>query len=357
MRILQRYIGLSFLATVAAVLVVMTFVMSLLSLFKLTDLLARGAPSQDIVRFFGLSFLIFLSFSIPISLLTATLLLFGRLARDQELTAMKSCGISLWQAIRMPMLIGAFLAAVELTVNFEIAPRIETRQRELLSQMRSSLALSLLEEGQFIALGPTLSVRIGKREGDAIYDVLILQTLRNGSLRRIEARSGHLALSPEGDYAEMDLREVKITPFLEGGAAGGFVQRWPIRLPIRSTATLSDEKKPTTLTLTEIVEEMAATAAAPLRRYRLLVEIHKRIVMALAAVVFVLLGVPLAVFNPRKESSISLGLSLLVAVLFYMAIIIPKSLGDHPEYRPHLLVWLPILVSLILGTWLMRRLN
>jgi lipopolysaccharide export system permease protein len=357
MRILHRYIGLSFLMTVAAVLAVVTFVMSLLSLFRLTDLLARGAPAHEILLFFALSFPIFLTFSIPVSLLTASLLLFGRLARDHELTAMKACGISLWQAVRMPMLIGALLAAVGLVVNFEIAPRIETRQRDLLAQMRSALALSLLEEGQFIELGPSLSVRIGRRSGDEIQDIIILQSLRDGSLRRIEAHSGRLTLSADGDYAEMDLREVRVMPFLEGGTAGGFVQRWPIRLPIRNTSPPPEEKKPTTMTRDELIAEMTAAPAVSPRRYRLLVEVNKRIVMALAAAVFVLLGIPLAVYNPRKESSVSIGLSLLMAVLFYMAIIIPKTLGDHPEYRPHLLVWLPILVSLMLGTWLMRRLN
>ena len=102
-----------------------------------------------------------------------------------------------------------------------------------------------------------------------------------------------------------------------------------------------------------------ATATRPerLEYLRLLVEVNKRIVMALGCVAFVFLGVPLGISNPRRESSISVGLSLLLAFVFYLFIILAQTLGRRPELFPHLFVWFPIPVSIILGILLIRRMN
>jgi lipopolysaccharide export system permease protein len=90
---------------------------------------------------------------------------------------------------------------------------------------------------------------------------------------------------------------------------------------------------------------------------RLKVEVNIRIVMALGCLAFVFIGIPLGIRNPRRESSFSVGISLLLAFGFYLVIIVAQTLARRPELAPHLFVWFPIPVSIILGVWLIRRLN
>ena len=112
MRTLNQYIGRSFVSSFAMTAVVLTFVMSLVSLFRITDMLALGVPMGLIGRFFLWSMPALLVFTIPVSVLTAALLLFGRLSHEGELTAMRACGISLWQIARRPVLYAVLLSVI-----------------------------------------------------------------------------------------------------------------------------------------------------------------------------------------------------------------------------------------------------
>ena len=105
MRIIHKYMTLSFLTTFLMTLFVFTFVMSIGIVFKVTDLLALGVSWKPILRILMSGLPTAMSFSIPISVLTACLLLFGRLSADGEITAMRACGIGLRQVIAGPLVV------------------------------------------------------------------------------------------------------------------------------------------------------------------------------------------------------------------------------------------------------------
>ena len=58
----------------------------------------------------------------------------------------------------------------------------------------------------------------------------------------------------------------------------------------------------------------------------------------------------------RKETSIGFAISIMLVFLFYFFIIIADSLVSHPEFRPDLIVWVPVLLSELGGYLLLRRL-
>jgi lipopolysaccharide export system permease protein len=361
MRTLNQYIGRSFTSSFFMTLLVLTFVMSLGSLFRITDMLARGVEGASIGRFFFWSMPALLVFTIPVSVLTAVLLVFGRLSHDGELTAMKACGVSLWQVARLPLAHALLLSAVCLVVNFEVAPRIEKKQRLLLDDMRADVVLTLLEEGQFVQMAPGFSMYIWRKKGPVLQKVVIMEQ-SNGQPRRIEASKGIARVSPDGRFFELDLHDVRVTPFVDGNSASGFLARWPVRVPIREKSR-AGKTSPSTLATQDLVREWfrfhPLRGAAPdlLEHLRIRVEVNKRMVMALGCMAFVFLGIPLGIRNPRRESSASVGISLLLAFLFYLFVIVSQTLARRPEFFPDVFVWFPIPFSVILGCWLIRRMN
>jgi lipopolysaccharide export system permease protein len=361
MRTLNQYIGRSFTSSFFMTVLVLTFVMSMGSLFRITDMLAKGVSFVSIGQFFIWSMPALLIFTIPISVLTAVLMVFGRLSHEGELTAMKACGISLWQTARRPFLYATMLSAVCLVLNFEVGPRIEQRQIVLMNEMRADIILSLLEEGQFIQMAPGVSVYIWRKKGPRLQQVVIIEQ-SGGKPRRIEARTGIVSVSPDGQFFQLDLQDVRISPFIDGRSASGFCEQWPVRIPIKEKNRMA---KPTPSSLTssalagELIRLHPVSGTNPdfLEHLRLLVEVNKRLVMSLGCLAFVFLGVPLGIRNPRRESSISIGISLALAFIFYLFIIVAKTLGRRPDLFPHLFVWFPIPVSIILGVWLIRRMD
>jgi len=97
MRILTRYILREVLATAAVCLAVLTCLLLLGNILReVLDLLAnQQAPPALVLRAVLLLIPFVVAFSLPMALLTAVLLVFGRLSSDHELDAVKACGISL----------------------------------------------------------------------------------------------------------------------------------------------------------------------------------------------------------------------------------------------------------------------
>jgi len=85
------------------------------------------------------------------------------------------------------------------------------------------------------------------------------------------------------------------------------------------------------------------------------VEYHKRLVLALSCIVFVLLGAPLATRTHRSETTVGIAMSLLLVFVFYLFIIVAETLTRKPEFQPHLIVWAPVVLAAALGTWLIHR--
>ena len=79
------------------------------------------------------------------------------------------------------------------------------------------------------------------------------------------------------------------------------------------------------------------------------VELNQRIAFALSPIAFLLLGLPLAIRTSRRETSIGLFLSVILAGVFFLSIILCESFTEHPKMYPQYLLWLPNIIFQILG--------
>lgn len=99
------------------------------------------------------------------------------------------------------------------------------------------------------------------------------------------------------------------------------------------------------------------SADLPMFRTALLVEANTRLTLSCSCFAFVLLGAALGIKIHRKESSIGIAVSLLLVFIFYFFIIIADSLVNRPDLHPHLIIWVPFILSLALGSYLIQRSN
>jgi len=88
------------------------------------------------------------------------------------------------------------------------------------------------------------------------------------------------------------------------------------------------------------------------------VEIHKKLAISAACVIFALLGVPLAIRFPRGGVGLVIGTSLAVFSVYYVGLIGGEELGDRLVVSPFLAMWTPNLIFTAVGLgllWSVRR--
>ncbi|MBQ6924036.1 MAG: LptF/LptG family permease [Kiritimatiellae bacterium] len=91
------------------------------------------------------------------------------------------------------------------------------------------------------------------------------------------------------------------------------------------------------------------------KRSEMRAELSRRFALGIAPVVFMLIGIPLGIRTSRRESNIGVAISMGVMILYYAFLIIAKSLSKKPEFFPHIIIWIPSIVCLVISVLLIRR--
>lgn len=126
---LWRYITLEILAIFAVALLIQTAMNLGLLTFQLVQ--SEGLQLSFILPFLFDIALLSIYYTVPISLLFAVTLAFGRMVADQEVTALKACGISYAQLMAPAFVLGVLCVGVSHHINSSVVPEVRNERRNL----------------------------------------------------------------------------------------------------------------------------------------------------------------------------------------------------------------------------------
>lgn len=316
-----------------------------------------------------------LPYALPLGLLTGVLLAFGRMGSQQELTAMKAGGLSLGRIARPALLLAAALALLSAWLNLEVAPDANTEYRRLLVGSAKDNPASVIVPGQLNRQFPGMVIRASARDGEVLRDFWLWRVDDRGRLvQTVHAREARLAraVSKAGEGvlritltdARLDTRPAGDQTFLQPSS---FATADTSTLEFPASGIFKDgenfQRKLRWLTTQELLvaiergwDVAAGADAATLERGRMVAKTQLMAHLASAFSVFSLafLAVPLAVRVGRAETFVNAAVALAIALTYYLLTSMAGYVKD-PAYRPDLLVWLPNLIVVTLGWFLLRR--
>ncbi|PYJ06956.1 MAG: hypothetical protein DMF06_17005, partial [Verrucomicrobia bacterium] len=178
MNLIYRYVSRQLLVNLFFAIAVLSFVLVVGNVFrKLLPLLVNhDLPPEYLIGFIAYVLPFSLIFTIPWGLLTAVLLVFGRLSADNELVALRANGVSIAR-ICLPLAIIAILCtAASLWLNVHVAPLAQEEMRSTVFNLASRNPMALFGSDQVIDQFPGRKIYVGKKNGNQLENIIVFET-------------------------------------------------------------------------------------------------------------------------------------------------------------------------------------
>ncbi len=387
MKTLHAYLVRQILASLSITVMVFTFVLLLGNALKeiLPLLVNRQMTFAVVAQAAALLVPFAWVFALPMGMLTATLLVFGRFSADQELTAVRASGVSLVSLITPILLLSLALCGLSALVNMEIGPRCRVAYTNILFNLRLELSGAQLPEGRYIKDFPGYMFYVGKNRGGDLQDVMVwVFKNQTNNVLFVRAAHGKLEMDPSSKQITLHLFDGVSREVNEDKTVLIAFKEVPFPLDVGQTRTPKFQPKISDMTsgqlwdelhdveerlarqvsgrnLTkeqlearkrELEKELGGDPTTPIR-----FQIHQQIAFSFACFGFTLVGIPLGIRMHRRETNIGIAVALVLVALYYSFIVLGQSLDTRAEYAPHLIVWLPNFVFQAVGAVLLWRAN
>lgn len=350
--ILSRALIRETLPSLALATGVTTFLLLIRALFMLAELfVSRGVAAGSAFRLLALNLPNILALTLPIGTLFAVLMTAARSSADSELTALQSCGVPLTRVARPLFLVAGVVFALNLLNMWWLMPRTNLEASLLRQKMRMSVGVALLQAKEFAEDFQGYLLYVDRIEPDSgeWHGIVLFDTRNPLEEQLVLARSGRFTsnqadgsatltlqdatthlLAPDqpGKYRRNSNRTLEIFLRPQGPSPTQRIRRGPPETP--SSALLS--------------RIQGQDESSPRERIEARVELHKRVAIPAAALVFVLVGLALGIRNRRGGKGFGLTASVLLVVVYYVLLINGELLAVSGRLPAAVGAWLPNLV-------------
>ena len=159
--ILVRYILREHVAPFLAAIFVITFLFVIDFFVTLLDsVMNKGLPLRIVLEIFVLNMAWILALSVPMAVLAASLMAFGRLSADQEITAVKAAGVPPLVLMRPVLLFATLLMVLMVIFNNWVLPEANHRAAALMSAVSRKKPHAFIDEGRLLTQFPGVQIWI-----------------------------------------------------------------------------------------------------------------------------------------------------------------------------------------------------
>ena len=446
MNTLNKYLFKQSLIPFLLSVAVITTVLFLQFLIRAVDrFLGKGLDALTIFEYLYLNLAWIIALSVPMSLLISSVMTFGRMAQQNEITALKSAGVNLYNIIKPALWFGAMVATALCFFNNFILPEMNYNARLLARDIYKKKPELSIEPGYFVDMIPQYTMIVKEMDGKDFKDVKIFSKNQKSEQTTIYANQGSLSSDgnmitidlQDGEIHEIDLsdydyyrkirfkthqiiismddlmlnrtsesnrtdREMRVPQMIQEIEKNKILinqiydrienvkKEIGITNPnantleiIENEIELLKEKKANLIKEDRDYNEDVPVSAFENKDYilsltnnarqfkneftlienyektnnKFKVEIHKKFTLALACILFTMVGAPLGILVRNGGMTIASGLSIAFFLVYYILLIWGEQLADRNLINPGLGSWLPNIILFVSGMIILKLSN
>ena len=359
MKMLKRYVLTQFIKVYLLTAAGLIGIFLIVDFFeRIDEFLAKDAPMIDLISYyiFKIPFIAF--YMAPQGVLLATVITLASIARNNEFTAMKACGISI-TGITFPIIGASFIIALMVLVSSEFLSPVTNQKMNYIFmgkiQARASYGKIPTENLWFKSVnGDIWNIDYFDPYKSRLEGVIILKPgLDHSIIQRIDAKEAIWSINKwefvDGYIRKFDKNGIKSTKY--------FDKKYFIT-PETPDNLSKAHKRPEEMSLSELYKKIQMQALKGADTSMSWIELHRTISYPFISVVMALLAIPLSIRSSRHGGllfcvSVNIAMGFAFSFLYAMGI----SLGKGGTFDPILATWGPNLLFTVLGFYLLLTMD
>ncbi len=403
MKILSRYILKEHITPFFVSLMVVTFVLLIDRIIDLLNLIIeKKLDVITITRVFGLSLPFMLALSIPMAVLVATILAFGRMTVDRETIAMKSSGINIYRMVLPLMCTAALLTGLMVYFNHFFLPESNHKLKNLMIKIAYYKPMTIIKANEFNNL-MDYTIYVKDNNESELHDVLIYDRSESRFPKTIIANTGKVVQMDNGNSLQITLNNGEMhernekepgkyqvrtfehyvinirnvgsrMDFMETGyrsdremTHGQLVSEMKekknqinekqkeiddlekrlqlLKFSPRSMENIQETRR---LSIMQRLNQDRHTELSETYR-SLQVEYHKKYALSFAIIIFVMIGIPLGLMTRSSGIGMAFSVSSVIFLIYYISLTGGEQLADKGYMSPFVAMWLSNLVFFVIS--------
>ena len=353
------YIILEILPSFVLGLLVFISILLMFQALRLTEfLLIHGIKWTAMVKILGFMSISFLPMLFPMSLIFAVLMTYNRLAQDSEIIALKSAGVDSVSLLTPALIFAVVVALLSAQTSFYLAPWGNRQFEVLITQLGNTKAAASIKEGTFSESFFDLVVYANKVDSKhgILTDLFIYDEKQQDAPLTIIAPEGQIIPDEThpGHSVLLRLFKGQIHRNAESHTVINFdsydiLLNDPIKIEER-------KKSASSLNIQELSDAQSDPQLSAEQKKDDLIEYHKRSALALACLIFAIVGVAFGIgTNRRSEKSSGFILSVGFIILYWLVYLTFEGLTRSNHLSVVVGIWFSNIIFLIFGLFYLRK--
>lgn len=304
----------------------------------------------------------FLPVVMPISFLVATLVGFGRMSADSEVVAFKASGLSMYRLYIPVGVLSVIVAAAVFYLTYFYIPWGNRELKKTIIKVGNTKVVSNLKEGTFTEGFFDLLVYADKVDSaeNRLRGIFIYDERDKKNPMAILAKGGQvISLKTQGDLSAAVIMKLNDGSIHRSDISRRYYEKidfneYRLMLKVEEGET-HEVKYAKTLDADELISQMKKYENEYSRYQEYAIEYWKRIALAIAPILFGVLGVGLGVVRMRAVKSNALFVAFGIVIVYWGLHIAGASLAEKGHLAPFLAMQLPNLAVLPAAVASFRR--
>ena len=359
---LHRYIFHEIWPTFLASLLVFIFIVLAARMLNISEwVVNHGVHVGDVGRMILYLLPGMVLFALPAAILMAVFIAFLRLSHDNEIMALKSSGISLFQMLPSVITVSVIGFVAAMSISIFLVPWGNQSFRDLVFRIAKSKADMGIKERIFSEPFDKVTFYVSSfsPKEKIMKDLFVVDRREPAMTTTIVAKTGVILSDPEGRAIVIHLKEGTAFTTEKKTQAARTVQfsSYDLRIGLDDIMPPDDMRKrsPKEMSIIELADLLSKPEQEKGLRHEMAVELMERISIPFSVFLMGIIGAPLGAQIRSGGRSLGISVSMAIFIVYYLFLAGVRSIGETGVLSPFLGMWLPSLFLLISNVFLLKR--